>query len=66
MPRREDVVQRLASQRGMAAAATNARMAKQMTDGERRSAADVVIENAGSLDELRTRLAGLWQTLVPR
>jgi len=41
-------------------------MAKQMTDGERRSAADVVIENAGSLDELRTRLAGLWQTLVPR
>jgi len=64
--RREDVVQRLASQRGMAAAATNARMAKQMTDGERRSAADVVIENAGSLDELRTRLAGLWQTLVPR
>ena len=28
--------------------------------------ADVVIENAGSLDDLRTRLTGLWQTVVPR
>jgi dephospho-CoA kinase len=41
-------------------------MAKQMTDGERRSVADVVIENSGSLDDLRARLVGLWQTLVPR
>lgn len=64
--RREDVVERLAAQRGMAAAETDARMAKQMTDAERRSAADVVIENVGSLDDLRTRLAGLWQAVVPR
>jgi dephospho-CoA kinase len=63
---REDVVERLASQRGMAESETAARMAKQMTDGERRSVADVVIENSGSLDELRARLTGLWQTLVPR
>lgn len=64
--RREDVVERLSSQRGMAEAETAARMAKQMTDAERRRAADVVIENAGSLDDLRARLSGLWQTLVPR
>jgi dephospho-CoA kinase len=64
--RREDVVERLAAQRGMAASETDARMAKQMTDAERRSVADVVIENLGSLDDLRTRLAGLWQAVVPR
>ena len=64
--RRDDVVERLAAQRGMAAAETDARMAKQMTDAERRSAADVVIENVGSLDDLRTRLTGLWQAVVPR
>ena len=33
-------------------------MAKQMTDAERIAVADVVIENAGSLDDLRTRLTG--------
>ncbi|MEW6272152.1 MAG: dephospho-CoA kinase [Thermodesulfobacteriota bacterium] len=64
--RRDDVVERLASQRGMAEAETAARMAKQMAEGERRAAADVVIENEGSIDDLRARLAGLWQTLVPR
>lgn len=64
--RREDVVQRLATQRGMPEAATEARIAKQMSDAERRAAADVVIENEGSIDELRARLVGLWQTLVPR
>jgi dephospho-CoA kinase len=64
--RREDVVQRLAAQRGMEESATQARIAKQMTDAERRVAADVVIENDGSIDELRARLVGLWQTLVPR
>lgn len=63
---REDVVERLASQRGMAEGEAAARMAKQMTDGARRSVADVVIENSGSLDDLRARLVGLWQTLVPR
>jgi dephospho-CoA kinase len=64
--RREDVLARLAAQRGMAADETDARIAKQMTDAERRAAADVVIENTGSLDELRARVEGLWQTLVPR
>lgn len=64
--RREDVVERLATQRGMAASETDARIAKQMTDAERRSVADVVIENVGSLDDLRTRLTGLWQAVVPR
>lgn len=64
--RREDVMERLAAQRGMAESETAARIAKQMTDAERRAAADVVIENVGSLDDLRARLAGLWHALVPR
>jgi len=64
--RREEVVQRLAAQRGMEESAAQARIAKQMTDAERRASADVVIENDGSIDELRARLVGLWQTLVPR
>lgn len=64
--RREDVVERLAAQRGMRASEADARIAKQMTDGERRSAADQVIENVGSLDDLRARLAGLWHAVVPR
>lgn len=64
--RREDVVSRLALQRGMAESDTAARIGKQMSDNERRAVADVVIENQGSLDELRVRLTGLWQTLVPR
>lgn len=64
--RREDVLARLATQRGMAASETDARIAKRMTDAERRSVADVVIENTGSLDDLRARLEGLWGTLVPR
>ncbi|MBM4243323.1 MAG: dephospho-CoA kinase [Deltaproteobacteria bacterium] len=64
--RRDDVVERLAAQRGMGASETDARIAKQMTDAERRSAADVVIENLGTIDDLRARLAGLWQAVVPR
>ncbi len=64
--KREDVVQRLATQRGMPEAAAEARIAKQMSDAERRALADVVIENEGSIDDLRARLVGLWQTLVPR
>jgi len=64
--RRDDVVERLAAQRGMGASEADARIAKQMTDAERRSAADVVIENLGTVDDLRARLAGLWQAVVPR
>lgn len=64
--RRDDVVERLAAQRGMAEEEAAARMAKQMSDAERRAAADVVIDNNGSIDDLRARLTGLWQTLVPR
>jgi len=64
--RRDDVVERLAAQRGMAEEEAAARMAKQMSDAERRAAADVVIDNDGSIDDLRARLTGLWQTLVPR
>jgi len=34
-----------------------------MPDEERRAAADLVIENDGTLDELRDALARAWKTL---
>jgi dephospho-CoA kinase len=64
--KREDVVRRLAEQRGLTEAETDARRARQMSDAERRAGADVVIENDGSLDDLRRRLVALWRTRVVR
>ncbi|MFP6664672.1 MAG: dephospho-CoA kinase [Deltaproteobacteria bacterium] len=55
---------RLASARGLSAEAVDARAAKQMSDAERRSRADVLVENGGSLAALRTSVESLWQTRV--
>ncbi|KJE23644.1 dephospho-CoA kinase [Frankia torreyi] len=43
-----------------------ARMAMQATDEQRRAAADIVIDNGGSLDELDARLDEVWQELLTR
>ena len=63
---RGNVVQRLGDQRGLSAAEADARIARQMSDAERRAAADVVVENDGSLESLRDRIRALWRTLDPR
>jgi len=62
----ETVRRRLAAGRGLSAADVDARAARQMSDGERRAAADVVIENDGDRDELRRRLAGIWAARIAR
>lgn len=49
----EAVVERLAQERGLDRAAVVARMSRQMSDDQRRAAADRVIENRGTLDGLR-------------
>lgn len=62
----ETVRQRLAAGRGMSADEVDARVAKQMPDVERRQAADVVIENDGTPEDLRACLTRLWDARIPR
>jgi dephospho-CoA kinase len=61
---RDLVVGRLEAQRGLSPADVQARIARQMADEERRRAADVVVENDGSLDDLRDRIGRLWNERV--
>jgi dephospho-CoA kinase len=56
-----DVVQRLHAQRQMSAPQVEARIRTQLSDAERRRHADVIIENTGSIDDLRCRLQQEWQ-----
>lgn len=53
---REVVLQRLTEQRGMKADEVEARRSAQLDDDTRRRYAHVVIENSGSIDELRTQI----------
>lgn len=59
-------IRRLAERNGMTPEDASARMAAQATREERLAAADHVIENSGSLDELRAAVDRLWhEVLVP-
>ncbi len=57
-------VDRLARQRGMAEADVRARIANQATRQERAAVADRVIDNSGTLDDLREQVSDLWSWLV--
>jgi len=57
------VIERVASQRGMAAKDTEARIASQLADSERRKYATLVIENDGSLDELKNKVQEAWSRI---
>jgi dephospho-CoA kinase len=60
-------IARLTTGRGMAEGEARARIAAQATDEQRRAAADVVIVNDGSLDELRAEVDRVWrEELDPR
>jgi dephospho-CoA kinase len=63
---RERVLERLAVGRGLSAAEVDARLARQMGDDERRRRADVIIENDGSLEELRARVRAAWHERIAR
>ncbi|MSQ47350.1 MAG: dephospho-CoA kinase [Deltaproteobacteria bacterium] len=58
------VIDRVATQRGMAAKDTEARIASQLSDNERRKYAQVVIENDGSLEELRQAIGTAWSRVA--
>jgi dephospho-CoA kinase len=60
-------VARLVQTRGMAEDEARARMAKQATDEQRRSVADVEIVNEGTLEELLTAVDATWeQAILPK
>ena len=56
--------QRLAEARGLSEAEVDARVAKQMSDEERRSRADVLVQNFGTPDELRSEVERLWRERI--
>jgi dephospho-CoA kinase len=56
-------IERLMALRGMADAAARARIAAQTSREERRAAADIVIDNSGTLDELRAEVDRVWAEL---
>jgi len=53
-------VRRLGRDRGMPAEEVRARMAAQATDEQRRAAADVVLVNDGTPEDLRAKVDALW------
>jgi len=60
----EAVVARLRAQRDLAPEAVQQRIGAQMHDVERRKHAHVVLENTGSLDELRAQVIAAWQRVA--
>jgi dephospho-CoA kinase len=63
---REQVVARIESQRGLKPAETEARIRAQLSDEERAKHASLVIENNGSIDELRALLKTVWAEALKR
>jgi dephospho-CoA kinase len=54
------------TQRGLTTEQATARMAKQVSDDERKAAADFLIVNDGNLDQLEADVEKIWQTLQER
>jgi len=63
---REAVIARVESQRGLKPAETEARIRAQLSDEERGKHATLVIENNGSLEELRELLKEVWAEALKR
>ena len=55
---------RLAEARGLSETEVDARAAKQMSDAERRSRADVLVENFGTVEELRSEVERIWSERI--
>ena len=61
---RENAIARVVASRGLPRAEVERRLDAQLPDAERRRAADVVIENDGSLQALGTEVEKAWRTLA--
>ena len=57
-------IDRLVEFRGMTESAARARIAAQTSRAERLAAADIVIDNSGSLDDLRAEVDRVWKQLA--
>lgn len=63
----EDIrVRRMEKHRGMSEEEARGRVASQVPEAERITRADVVIENNGTLDDLRHRVADAWEEIKKR
>jgi dephospho-CoA kinase len=60
----ETQIQRLMARNGFSRAEAQSRIAAQATREDRRAAADVVLDNAGTLAQLRDQIAALWTVLT--
>ncbi len=58
------VVERVAAERGLSPDEIETRIRSQLSEAERRRFAQVVIENYGSLDELREQVRSAWARLL--
>ena len=63
---REQVIARVEAQRGLNPAQTEARIKAQLSDDERRKHASLVIDNSGTFEDLRGKMADLWRSLLVR
>ncbi|HEX3304330.1 MAG TPA: dephospho-CoA kinase [Thermomicrobiales bacterium] len=60
----ETQIQRLIARNGFGRAEAAARVDAQADSEERRTAADVVVDNHGNLEDLREQIAALWDVLT--
>ncbi|SRR5579875_288240 len=63
---RQQVLRRIEAERGLKPEQTEARIKAQLPDEERRKHASLVIDNSGTIEELRTQVNSLWQQLLVR
>jgi len=63
---RERVIERVEAERGLKREQTEARIKAQLSDDERRQHASLVIDNSGSIEDLRAKVTVLWQELLVR
>jgi dephospho-CoA kinase len=63
---RERVIERIERDRGMNPEQTEARIKAQLSDDERRKHATTVITNDGTIEDLRMKVAQLWDGALKR
>ncbi|HZY58851.1 MAG TPA: dephospho-CoA kinase [Candidatus Binataceae bacterium] len=63
---REKVIERVEAERGLKPEQTEARIKAQLSDDERRRHASLVIDNSGTIAQLRIGVGALWQELLVR
>jgi dephospho-CoA kinase len=63
---RQAVIDRIERQRGLKPAETEARIRAQLSNDERAKHASLVIDNTGTLDELRNKLKAAWSEALKR